>query len=267
MKHHVMSYTRDVSKLHIEPPAYTFPGDEAISGFAYKAAMNNTYLRKVPLATALMERFKVPFTKQDQECIKRMIVAMGWLDHLLDESPSPTRALEAYKKLLNSLSTGKMPEGLPEWLRPELLDMTLLLQNAVAQLPPEAVQAITAKALRIGEISKLKAASNKVKVYAGILTEEGSLSSDLAIECLGKPARASKNYRKLYVWNEQAIIAATLLDAAKDLKQDYADGLTLVRPTRLHKAYLLGKALSYSRVVAGGLGLRGMRAISKVGVN
>jgi hypothetical protein len=267
MNYEMMPYLRDVSKLKVEPSLHAFPGDETISHFAYRAAMKNTYLRKVPLATALLERFKMPPSIEDQECIKRMIVAMGWLDHLLDESPSANKALEVYKKLLNSLSTRKMPEDLPEWLRPELLDIIVLLQNALAPLPPETIKVIIKKALRIGEISKLKAKSETAKQYAAILTEEGSLSSDLAIECLGKKARDSKNYQKLYIWNEQAIIAATLLDAGKDLKQDYADGLTLVKPTRRHKAYLYGRALSYSRVVAGGLGIRGIRTIAKVGIN
>lgn len=267
MNYEMMPYTRDVSKLKIDRPVHKFPGDDAISWFAYRAAMKNTYLRKVPLATALQERFKMPESAEDQECIKRMIVAMGWLDHLLDESPRPGKALEVYEKLLNSLSTRKMPDALPEWLRPELLDATVLLQNAMAPLPPETIKTVIKKALRIGQISKLKAKSETVKQYAAILTEEGSLSSDLAIECLGKKARASKNYQKLYIWNEQAIIAATLLDAAKDLKQDYADSLTLVKPTRRNKAYLYGRALSYSRVVAGGLGLRGIRTIAKVGIN
>lgn len=263
----VMPYARDVSKLKPGPPAHNFPGDEAISQYAYEAAMKNTYLRKVPLATALLERFKMPRNNPDKERITRMIVAMGWLDHLLDESPSAGKAQETYEKLLNSLSTRNMPANLPGWLRPELLDVVVLLQNALAPLPPKAVETIVRKALRIGEISKLKTEAETVKQYAAILTEEGSLSSDLAIECLGKQARASKNYQKLYVWNEQAIIAATLLDAAKDLKQDYAGELTKVKPTRRNKAYLYGRALSYSRVIAGGLGFKGIRAITKTGVN
>lgn len=263
----VMPYTRDTSRLHVEPSLYHFDGDDKVSAKAYEAAMRNTYFRKVPLATAMMKHFGIPYSKEDQERVKRLMVATGWLDHLLDEAPDRAEALDAYRTCIHMLKTSKGSGRLPSWVRPELRDATTLLGNAIAVLPEKDVARVVEKALRIGNISVEKTKIHSRTAYAAILTEEGALSSDLAVECLSPACKSSPRYQRLHSWDEKALIAATLLDSAKDLKQDYADKLTSVRPSIANKAYLFGRAVLYAPVVFIGLGLSGIRVLTKVGSN
>ena len=233
-----MPYARDTSKLNLEPSQFAFPGDKQFGSEAYVSAMANTYLRKVPLATTIMERFRVPFDAEDKERVKRLVVTMGWLDHLLDEASDRDAALAVYKDLLEPLSTGKGLRVIPSWVRPELRTAIALLQNATRLLPTKYAQNVVAKALLIGDISVEKSACANVKEYAAILIEEGTLSSDLVIEFLGVAAHKSDGYSRLHLWNQKMVAAATLLDGAMDLGRDYTDSLTHVPPTVGNRLYL-----------------------------
>lgn len=262
-----MPYTRNISGLHAGPSLFTFSGDEQLDVAAYQAAMTNTYLRKVPLADALIKQFKISFEAEDKERVRRLMVSMGWLDHLLDEAPDRGAAMVVYQNLLRSLSTKEQPPAIPAWVRPELRNIMILVRNATQSLPTKYIENVVAKALRIGAISLEKSANSNAKEYAVILTEEGSLSSDLVLECLSMTAHNSESYPQLHEWNRQAMVAATLLDTAIDLKQDYGNSLTHVRPTAGNRVYLFWQAINFIPIVIRELGIRGIRTVAKTGIN
>lgn len=267
MNPEVMPYTRDVSKIHPEAPIYIFKGDEKVSPADYLAAMRNTYLRKVPLGSALMERFGIPFSKEDQERVKRSLVVMGWLDHLIDEADDRQAALQAYEQLITFLQTGKPASNLPTWLRPELLCAVVLVRNAVAILPQQYADLFTDKAMRISKISVEKSHIQDRNMYADILREEGALSSDVVLDALSPEVKQHTGYKKMYTWNQRAMSSATLLDGSIDLKEDYREKLTGVSPTPGNRMGLLLAALRYLPLLLTGLRLRGIVLLAKIGAN
>lgn len=261
-----MPYTRDVSNLPEIVQSFIFSGDNEISAQDYDAAMRNTYLSKVPLASALMNHYGVPFDDEDQERVKRLIVAMGWLDLHLDESPVGPAALDSYNALVSGINATSIP-SVPPWVRPELLTAMKLVQNSFENISQKTIISITNKALRIGEISTVKSSTSDAKAYLKILTEEGLLSSDLAIEVLSSTAKANSKYKDLHDFNRTAMIAATLLDASIDLRKDYNDGLTAVKPSLANRLTLVGRTARYVPAVIAGLGVSGIRSVLKVGLN
>lgn len=262
-----MVYERNVASLKIEPSVFVFPGDEAVSESDYLVTMRNTYLGKMPFAMALMERFSISLNNEDHERIKRGLVCMGWLDHVLDEAPGREESLKLYYELVNALPDTRKPLQMPVWTRQELANAITLLRNAIAALPSRQRETIAQKAERIGEISAKKATQKDARQYCTTLTEEGALSSDIIIECLSQRALNSAGYARLHAFNERAMAAATLLDAAIDLRQDHKDGLTLVAPTARNKFCIYRKAFLHLPYIIKGLGVRGTMAMVKVGVN
>jgi len=267
MNPEVMTYDRDVKDLHVGPPLHMFPGDELISNDEYVATMSNTYLRKLPFATMLMERFAIPRSNEDQECIKRGLVCMGWLDHMLDEAPDRQASRIAYTQLVDSLTHPHESLDKPTWLRPEVITSVTLLRNSLTGLPQKNKDTIASKAQRIGEISIEKTTEKDVTGYSAILSEEGALSSDVVIECLSINSQGMDGYAQLHAFNTRAMVAATLLDAAIDLKQDYKDGLTGVMPTFRNRLFLYGKAFRHLPYIVKTLGVQGVLTTIKVGVN
>ena len=263
----MMTYDRDVKGLHVERPLFTFPGDEAISDDTYVAAMSNTYLRKLPFATMLMERFALPSSLADQERIKRGLVCMGWLDHMLDEAPDRGTSLQAYADLVDTLAQPKEVLNLPTWIRPEVWSSVALLRNAISELPEENKTSIVRKAQRIGAISLEKSSTNSAAEYCAILSEEGALSSDVVIECLDAHTQKTSAYQRLHAFNARAMVAATLLDAAIDLKQDYKEGLTGVTPRLRNRFFLYRKAFGHLPYIVKNLGIKGVLTTLKVGIN
>lgn len=267
MNPEAMTYNRDVKNLHVEPRLHTFPGDELMSDDVYVAAMSNTYLRKLPFVTMLMKRFAVLQNNEDKERIKRGLVCMGWLDHMLDEAPDRQASRLAYIKLVDTLTHPEASLDKPTWLRPEVATSVALLRNSLTELPQENKDAVVRKAQRIGEISTKKAAEKDVASYSAILSEEGSLSSDVVIECLGVRSQDTDGYTRLHAFNALAMVAATLLDAAIDLKQDYKDGLTGVMPTLQNRLFLYRKAFRHLPYIVKMLGVKGVLTMIKVGIN
>lgn|GEM_PF-4793853 len=262
-----MAYSRDVKDLHVGQLLFTFPHDELLSNNDYIAVMNNTYLRKLPFATMLIDRFGLSTSPKNQECIKRGLVCMGWLDHMLDESPDRKASLRAYTDLVGTLAQPKEALSLPPWIRPEVQNSVALLYNATYDLPQENKVRIAKKAQRIGAISLEKASVTSVADYWAVLSEEGALSSDVVIECLDVSTQDVEAYKRLHTFNARAMVAATILDAALDLKQDYKEGLTGVEPTLLNHFFLYKKALSHLPYIAKNLGVKGLFTIAKVGIN
>lgn len=262
-----MTYDRDVENLHIEPSVFTFPGDELLSSEDYAAVMRNTYLRKLPFALMLIERFGLSSSQENQERIKRGLVCMGWLDHMLDESPDREASLHAYTSLVGTLALPKEVLDIPSWVRPEVPGSVVLLCNAVNELSQEDKAAISVKAQRIGEISLEKCAIDDVVEYCAVLSEEGALSSDVVIECMDSHTQNTDAYKRLRAFNARAMVAATLLDAAIDMKQDFNDGLTNVDPTLRNRLFLYRKALKHLPYIIKNLGIKGIVTTIKVGVN
>lgn len=267
MKPEVMTYDRDVAELKVERSLSIFPGDELIGEKEYIAAMSNTYLRKLPFAVILMRRFSIPSNNEDEERIKRGLVCMGWLDHMLDEAPDRQASLHAYGELVDSLPRQKASPGGPAWMRPEVLDSVSLLRNSLVELSLENKDVIVRKARRIGEISIEKAAQKDIVKYCETLTGEGELSSDVIIECLGNKSQSVDGYHQLHAFNRRAMAAATLLDAAIDLRRDYDDELVGVRPSLRNRVFLYRKAFQHLPYVLKNLGVRGILTMIKVGIN
>ena len=267
MNPETMAYNRDVKGLRVAPPLHMFPGDELISDAEYVTAMSNTYLRKLPFATMLMERFAIPQNNEDQECIKRGLVCMGWLDHMLDEAPVREASQTVYAGLVDTLAHANKSPNIPTWLRPEVAISVALLRNSLAEQPQKNKDTIVSKAQRIGKISMEKATEKDVTGYSIILSEEGALSSDVVIECLGNRSQDTSGYSRLHAFNARAMVAATLLDAAIDLKQDYKDGLTSVEPTFRNRLFLYRKAFRHLPFLIKTLGFKGVLTTIKVGVN
>lgn len=262
-----MAYSRDVTGLEIEPPAFTFAGDETVPPDAYAAVLSNTYLRKLPFAMMLMQRFGVPSDPENHERIKRGLVCMGWLDHMLDEAPDREASLQAYADLVDTLTQPKEALNLPSWIRPEVQDSIVLLRNAISELPQENKSAIVRKAQRIGATSLEKASADSAADYSVILSEEGALSSDVVIECLDTHTQKTNAYSRLHTFNARAMTAATLLDAAIDLRQDYQNGLTKVAPSLRNRLFLYQKAFGHLPYIVKHLGARGVLTMLKVGIN
>jgi hypothetical protein len=262
-----MAYDRDVKDLPIAFPYFTFPGDEALGNDEYIGAMRNTYLRKLPFAAMLMEHFELPTSQADQERIKRGLVCMGWLDHMLDEAPDRNASLRAYNELVQALAGSEDSPHLPSWIRPEVWSSVTLLRNAIHELPQEAKTTVSRKAQRIGAISLEKANAENIADYCAALIEEGALSSDVVIECLGVHTQRTDSYQRLHTFNGHAMVAATLLDAAIDLKQDHKDGLTKVEPSLRNRLFLYRKAFGHLPYIVRNLGAKGLLTIIKVGAN
>lgn len=267
MKSEVMPYDRNVTGLEVEQSLVMFPGDEEIDEKRYVAAMTNTYLSKLPFAKMLMKRFSIPQNNEDEERIKRGLVCMGWLDHMLDEAPNRQVSLDIYTNLVNSLSHQKASLNLCTWVRPEVVDSTNLLRNSLMELPQKNKVIIARKARRIGEISTEKASQRDIAAYCTLLAEEGALSSDIVIEGVGMQAQNTNSYDRLHVFNRRAMVAATLLDAAIDLKQDYNDNLTSVAPSLRNRLFLYRKAFRHLPYIVKNLGVRGVLTMIKVGIN
>ena len=262
-----MTYDRDVTELKVEPPVSVFPGDELIGEKEYIATMSNTYLRKLPFAAVLMRRFSIPQNDDDEERIKRGLVCMGWLDHMLDEAPDRQASLDIYNELVDSLAHQKIFSGIPSWVRPEVTDSIDFLRNSLEGLPQRNKDTIARKARRIGEISTEKASQRDVVAYCAILAEEGALSSDVVIECVGLQMQNTNSYSRLHAFNRRAMVGATLLDAAIDLRHDYDDGLVSVRPSFRNRMFLYRKAFQNLPYIIKNLGVRGTLTMAKVGIN
>lgn len=267
MNPEAMAYDRNLKDLHVQQPVFVFPGDAVIHEDAYIAVMSNTYLRKLPFATMLMERFALPAGLDGQECIKRGLVCMGWLDHMLDEAPDRAASHRAFTALVDVLVGAKQAVDLPAWIRPEVWDSVVLLSNAVHGLPQENKAILARKAQRIGVISLEKSSATTVDEYTDILAEEGALSSDVVVECLDAHVQNTPAYGRLHAFNARAMVAATLLDAAIDLRQDYKHGLTGVAPSLRNHFLLYRKALCYVPYIVKNLGVKGVLTMLKVGLN
>lgn len=212
-------------------PLASYPSDENISPKVYAQCMDTKYVTMIPGFVRASEAFGISADADTIERWKRMAVACGELDNLLDESRDHQEAEQLFQSGISYLrGDADMPQD-PAWTHTKLKPTAELLCNSVAGLPEERRNLLLDAASLIGSISLLKAEVVNARLYCKLLRDEGMLSGLLITESVSEEVYSHDDFDLFSDWTITVMEAGTLADSTIDLRRDYAEGLTRVKPT------------------------------------
>jgi hypothetical protein len=222
--------------LDYRAPLVAFPKDELVPPEMYLESITNQYTALALMAAGAAEDLGVDLDLETIERWKRIGVCGKLLDDFLDSSPDQTEALALYGQGLAYAQGLAEKPATPAWVDDHLEPMIQLMANAVEPLPQKQQKALFTAARFIGEISLKKTECNNMAEYLELLKAEGKLTAILISESVSEAVHKQPEFLAFATWMGNVVQLGTLLDSCVDLKKDYKNNLTNVKPSVLNMA-------------------------------
>jgi hypothetical protein len=160
------------------------------------------------------------------------------LDSLIDDHPPALRheAGQIFEQVLTAPDTAN---NLPGWVDSNVVPLARLLKNAMSELGPSAWNDCAEAALKIRDIGKLKANERRLRPYLRLIKTEAEWTARLVFVCMNSEERRHVRYSNFACAFNHLATGGGFYDHARDLGEDYEEGLTLVKPNKLKAGLLL----------------------------
>lgn len=205
-------------------PQFSFPGDENISALDYAEAIDSGYISSVSTIVGAAEGFGLKVDDETFERWKRTASAVGLVDSLLDNPRYNDDIFDLYPYVIRGLTHDSCSYDLPRYTDVRLKTILLLLGNSLKSLPSSSVEKMVDSTFMIGEIAKEKAKCSDVGRYIEILKREAYLTARIITSTASDYVRTQASFVDFKQWSQDAMELGTLIDSAKDLKDDLAEG-------------------------------------------
>jgi hypothetical protein len=230
---------------------HRFPGDDALPEGSLAAA-DTAPGRGVPfveLLSAGARAFGQPLGSPTKERWRRLRNTAYTLDRLLDNSPHPAEALAIYQQIFASGEIS-VPVDVPRWVRPDVRPSGALLKSSLEKVSGR--RRIAELALETGAYAAGNRAERNVFAYARNVVAENLCTASMVGECMSDAERAAPAFPAFGRWVGEFVASFALVDAVRDLPDDFDLGRVLVRPTRLNRIILMGYTLRAAAILASG---------------
>ncbi len=210
---------------------HAFKDDEAVDAAAYRRVMRSGYISSAATLHGAARSFGIELDTETFERWKRICAAAGLIDDFLDRSPDIVSAMHTYEAVLVAGGQNLEYQPLPEWADERLVPAIRLLMASVERLAEQDLARLTYSALAIGRIAVCKSEESDLTNYRDLLKQEAAHTSNLVASSASASVRLERSFDEFTACCERVFELATLYDHARDLKEDYRQGLTRVRPT------------------------------------
>lgn len=237
-----MTFNLKANSPDIHLPVAVFPGDEEISSIDYSNAIFSGYITSVATLTGAAEASGLRVDRETFERWKRLGAATGRIDDYVDDPSSRELASKRYFEVLDqTINEGTFDETkLDPHVDYETKVAIRLLHNSVTEYG-DILAALAMAARKIGKAGIAKTLLKDVDEYIAVVGEEGKATADFCTASASAEVQEQPGFEKFARWCHAGLHAATLLDHARDLREDARDGLTLVKPTT-RNALLIARA-------------------------
>jgi hypothetical protein len=218
---------------------WRFPGDNILR---YPTLIEETrwqWHALVDFLKVVAREFKLTPNLETLERWLRICSYSDHLDRLLDHHLTDVQydndaAHHAYVGLVQ----GVTPDAhyFPEWITQDLLVIAALFNSATVDT--RVLKEATRLALIVGDCAGRKKRSRRIIDYTKSVIREGGAYGPLLAIWLTEQQPPRRRYRRFYTWTVLVTVTGCLLDHAKDLPKDYAEGRTAVRPTLRNRGVL-----------------------------
>lgn len=231
--------------MEMRTPVYTFPGDRHISKEKYWAFISQGYVSSVPTVAGAAHGFGIDVDAETFERWKRTFAAASLLDDFLDTSFDIDKAYELYIQGIDYFrcqsEAPTPPLGIDERLEPGLI----LLGNSTSVLPQENQATLYDAAHAIAHIALWKSGRSKPdnitdysqpKNFTELLKSEATYTSKLVKETTTEYVRNQSGFELFSTWCDNALVLGTVVNHTLDLRQDFRNEVTQVKPTLVNRA-------------------------------
>ena len=216
---------------------YTFDGDYLVNDETYRHIMSDGYMSTLSYVKGAAENIGLDIDNETMERWKRIINAGHLFDDYIDTAPDIHAACKLYAHGLEYALSHESLEfdqaEIPEDADDRLVPAVILLKNSVAGLPMEQLAVLRQAALAINTITEQKTSCGDIKQYIKLLKREAYYTSVLQAGSASTYMYEQPAYATFCNWFTQALTAAVMGDNAIDLRQDYQQRITAVKPTIL----------------------------------
>lgn len=242
-----MSFDLRARSVDMLSPVHVFPGDETIDSELYTTVIFSGYLSSVSTLTGGAIGHNLNVDTETFERWKRVCGAAGLLDDFLDESNDYQSAGSLYLRVLGGAFDSNTTIQVPRQTDERLAPAVQLLFNSVSVLPEIRKRRLVDSALSIGHAALKKSGCDDIEDYISILKAEAFHTSLLITETASEKVKEQTNYGAFTGWCTNALEAATLLDAARDLWADKMHGRVRVEPTIFRSLIIAKRACHAAR--------------------
>jgi len=202
--------------------------------------------RGVPRLLADIARyFGLPVSAGTLERWLRLWAAVLLCDRLVDDTRPPFKkeAFELFERLLRGKVSAD--EILLDWVtETNVRPMVALMHASLAET--SVTVEIPELGIQIAKTARAKSATPSLFWYLITLIEENSMSGRLMALAMSDEERSHASYPLFVRWCQLIVVSASLLDAWKDLSDDWTKRLTQVQPRPLKRLAILAVWLVYS---------------------
>ncbi|HEY4160475.1 MAG TPA: hypothetical protein VGM08_00250 [Candidatus Saccharimonadales bacterium] len=217
-------------------PLTSFDGDDPSIDYDVLLEGGNACLAPAFYMSRAAELFRLALSIQTRERLRRVWVAMSFLDWLLDHAPDREKGREAFNQLVLGTTVPELRD-LPPWKNAVTIrEVVSLFVSSIEML--DTIVLIQQLGVEIADFGPRKARARTLVGYIRLARRELVLSGKLAIACLSEDERARPEYRRFRAWIIQAVVALGMRDHYRDHIDDYDNAIMRVRPTRLSQAIL-----------------------------
>jgi len=233
---------------------HTFNDDFLVDDETYRSIMSDGYMSTGSFAVGAAKKFGVDIDSETMERWKRVISAGHLFDDYIDTASDIHAACKFYAYGLDLVLNHDNLEyidaiEIPSDADVRLIPAIILLKNSVADLPTEQLAILRHAALGISTITEQKTLCNNTQQYIELLKREAYYTSVLQSASASAYMYDQPGYEALCDWFAQALTAGVMGDNAIDLRQDYEQRITAVKPTMLAISQLALQAIAPARAM------------------
>jgi hypothetical protein len=215
---------------------HTFNDDFLVDDETYRSIMSDGYMSTGSFVVGAAKKFGIDIDSETMERWKRVISAGHLFDDYVDNASDINAACDFYaygldlvlgQDNLDYIETVELPEDADDRLIPAII----LLKNSVAELPEDQLAVLRHAALAINTITKQKTSCDDVGRYIELLKRESYYTGVLQSASASSHMFSQSNYAAFCEWFTQALTAGVMGDNAIDLRKDYEQHITAVKPT------------------------------------
>lgn len=215
---------------------HAFSDDFLVDDETYRSIMSDGYMSTGSFVVGAAKKFGLDVDSETMERWKRVISAGHLFDSYIDNATDIHAACDFYAygldlvlshDSLNAIETIEVPEDADDRLIPAII----LLKNSVAELPAEQLAILRHAALAINTITKQKTSCDDVQRYIELLKRESYYTSVLQSASASACMYEQPGYTAFCDWFAQALTAGVMGDNAIDLRKDYDQHITAVKPS------------------------------------
>lgn len=237
-------------------PVETFPGDEAISTDTYESLMTGGYVAIIEYLKAGASSIDLTIDTVTEERWRRLISAAHYIDEFIDSASNRQVAGQLYETgLTAALGGDNLAESLEAMPQSHdsnrlLVPAVIALNNSIAGIRTERLEQLRQAALTIRDAAQQKATTSDISDYIDILAKESDATYSLLDGTADEQTTSQPEYSIFSDVIQKAMRISVYLDHSLDLKDDFEQDTTAVRPTVRHMGQLAVQAFTPARQAA-----------------